>query len=688
MSGLLEKFQRYKHSRIAVYGLGTETEKVLQEIGQEFQIVGLLDGYREEGMLYDKRIISLREALECGVELILVVARPGSCKAIAKRIGRACTENHVSLIDVRGKDLCASPKATYDFKGAMGISKLHLRKQIGECDVVSVDLFDTLIMRQVLFPSDVPELVEHKLREKGIVLENFCQRRMDSEKRLSKSMAPTLLQIYSHMEGICFIQEMTPKELACLEWEIDYGLVIPRREMYELIEEAFRQGKEVYIVSDTYYTKEQIAKLLEKCGITSYTDIFASCEYGEGKMQGLFGKLKVRLRGRRCIHIGDDAVADVESAERNGLVSYQIYSGLELLEMTGYMGLWDSVEGLADRIKVGMFVSRLFNSPFQFETEGREICIRSAYDAGYLFFAPVICDFVMWFASQVEHFRLQNVWFGARDGYLIKKLYDDLKQGSLSVYFLVSRTAAIQAGMEDKDDIRYVSSMKFSGSLQEQLRERFGITMPDMGANGACSGTLMDYSQEILDRAAVCRKNYQAYIRKLGVKEGDIAFFDFVAKGTSQMYIGRLVKNHLKGLYFLQLEEELMRGRKLDIVPFYEPGERDGSEIYESYYILETILTSSMPSVIGFDGHGQPYYAEETRKEKDIACVHHIQEGIIDYFRTYIRLCPEQENNANKKLDGLLLSLIHNISIQDRDFYGLKVEDPFFNRVTDVADLI
>ena len=154
------------------------------------------------------------------------------------------------------------------------------------------------------------------------------------------------------------------------------------------------------------------------------------------------------------------------------------------------------------------------------------------------------------------------------------------------------------------------------------------------------------------------------------------------------MYIERLVKNHLKGLYFLQLEEELMRGRKLDIVPFYEPGERDSSEIYESYYILETILTSSMPSVIGFDGHGQPYYAEETRGEGDIACVHHIQEGIIDYFRTYTRLCPEQENNVNKKLDGLLLSLIHNISIQDRDFYSLKVEDPFFNRVTDVADLI
>ena len=43
VSELEKRFHRYKDSKIAVYGLGAETERVLEEIGQKFQIIGLLD---------------------------------------------------------------------------------------------------------------------------------------------------------------------------------------------------------------------------------------------------------------------------------------------------------------------------------------------------------------------------------------------------------------------------------------------------------------------------------------------------------------------------------------------------------------------------------------------------------------------------------------------------------------------
>ena len=45
-------------------------------------------------------------------------------------------------------------------------------------------------------------------------------------------------------------------------------------------------------------------------------------------------------------------------------------------------------------------------------------------------------------------------------------------------------------------------------------------------------------------------------------------------------------------IYFLQLEKEFMRDKKLDIRSFYENGELHSNVIYENYYILETILTS------------------------------------------------------------------------------------------------
>lgn len=686
MSGLSQMFQKYKNSPIAVYGLGTETEKVLAELDRDFQITGLLDGYRESGELYGKPIISMRQAIERNVSLILVAARPGSCKAIAKRIGSLCREKQIDLFDVRGRDLKAEKKITYSFKEIDGITKRQLWQLIKENEVISVDLFDTLVMRQTLFSSDIFEIVDARLKERGICIEDFYMKRLAGEKYLSKCSAPTLTGIYEYMKEAYAICGLEPYELAELEWRSDYGMLVPRQEMCAIIEEAFRQGKEVYIVTDTYYSKDQLMKILRKCNITFYTDIIASCEYKTSKTQELFERLKEKTSGRQCIHIGDDIAADIESAKKYGFTACQIYSGIELLEMAGYLGIWDKVESLSDRIRAGMFMARLFNSPFQFETQERKISVKSAGDIGYLFFAPIISDFVIWFERQVKKYKLLNIWFCARDGFLIKKLYDELRNDNGSVYFLTSRTAAIRAGMEDEEDIRYVERMKFSGTLPEQLEERFGITVQKNRAGGSSREDLLDYSQEILSRASVNRKNYKLYIAGIPVKEGAAAFFDFVAKGTSQMYIERIAGRNLKGFYFLQLEEGDMRGKGLDIQPFYSIREMEGRAVFDNYYILETVLTAPAPSVVGFDENGAACYADETRSKEDIECFQAAQDGIFDYFKTYLELCPEIV--VNKKLDETFLELIHNITIMDKSFLGLKVEDPFFHRNTAMIDLI
>ena len=65
-----------------------------------------------------------------------------------------------------------------------------------------------------------------------------------------------------------------------------------------------------------------------------------------------------------------------------------------------------------------------------------------------------------------------------------------------------------------------------------------------------------------------------------------------------------------------------------------------------------------------------------------------MQDGITDYFRSYIQICPASEINVDKRLDEIFLELIHKFKILDKDFLNLKVEDPFFNRMTDITDLI
>lgn len=684
MSDLQSIFSEYRDSKIAIYGLSAETERVLAEFDGTYQVIGLLDSYRESGNLFGTPIISLEQAIEEQVRLILVAARPGSCRAIAKRIGGVCREQQIALFDVRGNDLCDVQRAVYDFREVSGITREELLRQIEEYDAVSFDLFDTLIMRQALFPTDVFELMDDRLRQHGIMIEDFSARRMASEKELSKERAPRLTEIYSHMKNTYHIAEIVPEQMAMLEWEIDRGLVVPRRDVCEIFATLVARGKQIFVVSDSYYNEKQITGILKKCGITGYTGLFVSCEYGTGKTQMLFQKYRQETKAKRYLHIGDDVTADIEHAEKNEIAACRLYSGIDLLELAGYMGLWDYTDSLSDRIRIGMFVSRVFNSPFQFETEARRIGVGTAYEIGYVFFAPMICDFVLWFREQVREFQLKNILFCARDGYLIKQLYDELCNSISSVYFLTSRTAAIRAGMEKEEDIEYVGEMKFSGSLSGQLEKRFGIHMDEKDERAE----LLDYKKEILNRSEQSRKNYQIYIDRQELNEGVAAFFDFVAKGTTQMYMGRLMPNHLKGIYFLRLDEEQMRGKNLDIISFYNASERNTSAIFQDYYILETMLTAPMPSVREFDENGNPIYDKETRGEGDIRCFQEAQEGIREYFREYLKLCPISARKTNKRLDEVFLSMIHSVEITDQDFLNLKVEDPFFNRMTDMTDML
>lgn len=682
MSDFLQLFFEYKTKKIALYGLGVETQKVLPQLEQAFQVIGLLDGYKEEGELYGHPILPFAEVVRQQVELIVVVARPGSCKAIAKRIGKVCREKQIALMDIRGNNLLEEKKVIYDFKGMKGYTKAELLQKIEEYDVVSFDLFDTLVMRNTLFPTDVYEILEGRLKQQGVAIEGFAGKRLECEKHLAKTGSLTLTQIYQYMLKEYSVKGVSAETLADMEWSVDLDLLVPRTEMCELASQIYRSGKEVYIVSDTYYTKEQLGYLLNKFDV-KVTDIFASCEFGTSKTQELFGCLRECLGQRSYLHVGDDSVADVECAERFGLATYKICSGAELLEAVGYMGMWESVETLADRIKLGMFVAKVFNSPFQFETEECRIEVSTAHDIGYVFAAPIITDFVIWFDKMVQKYQLINVWMGARDGYLLKKLYDYLKEGEASTYFLTSRTAAIRAGMESKEDICYVADMNFTGSLEKQLMVRFGIETEAVGKE-----SILDFSEEILERSSMVRRNYQSYIEGLNIQDGGIAFFDFVAKGTTQLYLSKLIKQSLQGLYFLQLEEGYMKKYGLDIDAFYSADEKDKSTIFEDYYILETILTSPEPSVNEFDADGKPIFATETRHKEDLECVLEEQQGIYDYFVTFMNLCPDVSSVENKRLDELMLGLLHKLDLREKRFLNLKVEDPFFNRNTEMADLV
>lgn len=686
----MELYDLIDQKNIALYGLGTETERTLIEWNGKYNVIGLLDGFRTEGEQFGYPIVDIKDVVKQNNVVIVVVARPGSCKAIAKRIGDICKENNVELYDIRGKDLLQDTRVVYDFKSVRGYKKSDLIEQIRQADIVSFDLFDTLIVRNVLSSADVIELLEARLEEKGICIPNFVDQRISAEKKLSNGKAPRLVNIYEDVLSDNPIENVTVELLDELEYQTDISLLQPRKEMVDLIQTIKRMGKQIYIISESYYSQGQIEQILNSCEIGGIDKFFVSCEYDVSKTSGLYEKVIEFAESSNILHVGDDIVADVEAAKRSGIKAFQIYSSSELLDAVGGLNLTEDLQDISDKIRVGMFAANIFNSPFQFEDEEKRIHVDDVADIGYLFCAPMILDFAYWFGRLAERLNLPNILFCARDGYLLQRFYSKLYPEAKINYLLTSRISAIRAGVSDETDIAYIDSMKFSGDVEENLKVRFGIDAEnidlediDVKANG-----LLKYRKSILNAAQVKKQNNKRYIESLLLDDKPIALFDFVAKGTSQMYIQRLIPNDIYGLYFLQLEPEFMKDKGLKIQPFYTESERDQSAIFDNYYILETLLTSPEASVDEFDHDGRPVYAGETRSEKDIACVMRAQDGIIEYVDKYLRLCPREKIKSNKKLDEIFLTLIHNIEIRDKDFLEFIVEDPFFNRMTDIKDVL
>ena len=669
-----------KDNKLALYGLGTETERFIKEYGENLHIIGLLDGYKEDGNIFGYPITSIDKAICEGISLIIVIARPGSCKAITKRIGDICRSNNIALFDVRGKNLLVAPEVSYIFPNIKYEKKDVLYEKIDKSDIVSFDLFDTLITRKVYSYTDIFELVNIELIKKGIAIPDFCKLRLSSEKEMSYDKAPTLEKIYEKVLNVSGIKDISAKRLAELEFKIDLSTITTRKAVCDIINSIIQSGKKAIITTDCYYRKEQIEKLLDAVSIIGYDKLFISCEYNTSKTQHLFDEVSAYANGSSILHIGDDEVADIEAAAGKGFDTYRLYNGMALYDSLGGLGTEDKVGNLSDRLRLGLIISRLFNDPFCIEACDGKVSVETAEDIGYVFCGSIITDFTLWIKRVIKEQNINQIFFCARDGYLIKKLYQKIDSISKSIYFLTSRTAAIRAGMKDAADIEYVDSMKFFGSSEEALRRRFGIDLIDSETDSR--------NKAILDKACKQRLNYKKYISGLNLSSGEIAMFDFVAKGTTQLYLERLFEEHMKGFYFLQLEPEFMADKGLDIKPFYKDEEKNDSAIYDNYYILETVLTAPFPQVLEIDDDGNPVYDVETRSKTDIRCFEKIQAGVEEFFDDFICLLPEDARIENKQLDEVFLTFVNYFKILDEDFLAFKVEDPFFGRMTDIKNVI
>ncbi len=91
LSKFKKNFSPYKNKQIILYGTGKNTEVILRKCEHDFCIVGVMDVSKEGEIFCGKKILSVKQVKDLGVDLIVLVCLPVSEDIVFERI-RAYTE--------------------------------------------------------------------------------------------------------------------------------------------------------------------------------------------------------------------------------------------------------------------------------------------------------------------------------------------------------------------------------------------------------------------------------------------------------------------------------------------------------------------------------------------------------------------------------------------------------------------
>jgi predicted HAD superfamily hydrolase len=195
-----------------------------------------------------------------------------------------------------------------------------------EIDVLSLDVFDTLLWRKVPEPHDVFVLLAVRLMEEGALAEDLdpgafalLRRRAEALARhrretSGRGVEVTLREIWETMpDGV--LSDVAKDHALGLEVELERSLLVPDLDVLDLVLAAQEHGKRVVGVSDTYFSEGQLRGFLTVPPLASVTleRVFASSARRLGKGSGLWRIVldELDVKAKRVLHVGDNHDADV-----------------------------------------------------------------------------------------------------------------------------------------------------------------------------------------------------------------------------------------------------------------------------------------------------------------------------------------------------------------------------------------
>lgn len=435
------------------------------------------------------------------------------------------------------------------------IPVMSLVSQLMEYDIVSFDIFDTLIFRPFSNPRDLFYILSRKFD-----ILDFRKIRMDAENAARKQSEVacgnhevTLDEIYKYIERRTGLNAEYGVKI---EVETERELCYANPYMLRLFRLLRSQNKKMIATSDMYLSSSDLKKILSNCGYHGFEEIYVSCEYGANKQNGGIYKTLKNIYGESCkiVHIGDNWESDILSAERNG-INVKFYKNVNIIGKKHIgIGMSDLIgSAYAGIVNAWMYSGIKHYSPY--------------YEFGFVYGGIYILGYCNWIHEKVKKEKIDKVIFLSRDGEIYQTVYRMMFDKEDNTEFLYwSRVANVKTCItEMKSDFlsstiknKAADNMNFTAktllktlNLQglEKYLKKYHLkpdTVIIWENYKILEEMLIDHWDEVVDMYAPYEEATKAVLKDLIGEARKVAVVDVGWTGTGPLGIRRLVHNKWK----------------------------------------------------------------------------------------------------------------------------------------------
>lgn len=558
------------------------------------------------------------------------------------------------------------------------------RQQIENVDIVSFDIFDTLIARPLLSPDSLFDLIEQEIDSRYEIHSRFHFSRKEAErlarKRLKKDV--NYHEIYDEMASEKILDENVVHYARQREFQFECEITRPRSKVIELLNFAHQIGKRVILVSDMYLTTPQVSRLLNLNNIAGYDQLYLSSELGLRKDIGTMWDFLVKQEGlneTNFIHFGDNEHSDIQLSGDRRLKNFHVMSATNMFYNSdaGMQLQKICVDSGFASVAFGPIVERIYANPFIEKKQHRlNKKFTSPFQTGFMALGPPVLHFMLWLIARVTHRENSPIFFLAREGHFLREIYDYISVHPQikkifpllprSEYLLISRRAVLGALNKDAHSLKeIIEGNTFEGTVDELVQHRFGFTVPEqyMDVKLERIGIPQDIEKTMLllkpmfaamqQCAQTERTALLEYLSKIGFIDSDKSVVvDLGYAGTIQRYLGELTNQKIDGYYFATNDKT--RKWTTPTNNSYGCFENEAltdtrSPVYRFSLLLEAWLTSPVGQLTHFskeNGTIQPHFKPLESPESLFHINEQITQGVIAYIKDVLDLCGENINQV------------------------------------------